>query len=58
MKTISYEEVSMVGRKLFNKSNQTVKQTIERKKKPLGNLHVIAIAEFYQMAQEKTTCTF
>ena len=51
------EEVSMIGRGIFKKVNQQLQQ-IFGTMKPFGNLHVIAIGDFYQMAPVHDTYIF
>ena len=49
VKVLFLEEVSMIGRGIFTKVNQRLQQ-IFGTTKVFGNLHVIAIGDFYQMA--------
>ena len=48
-KALFYDEISMVGRQLWNKGDQRLKE-IFGTKKDFGGLHVIAVGDFYQMA--------
>ena len=54
---VMYEEVSMVGRDLFKKSEKRLRQ-IMGTTKPFGGLHVIAIGDFFQMAPVKDSYIF
>ena len=57
VKVLFLEEVSMIGRGIFTKVNQRLQQ-IFGTNKPFGNLHVIAIGDFYQMAPVHDTYIF
>ena len=48
-KTVFYDEMSMVGRELFNKSEYRLRE-IFGTGKTLGNLHEIVVGDFFQMA--------
>ena len=48
-KAIFYDEISMVGRRLWNKADQRLKE-IFGTNKDFGGLHVIAAGDFFQMA--------
>ena len=52
-----YEEVFMIGRKLFNKSDLQFKETMGATK-CFESLHVIATGDFYQMAPVKNISIF
>ena len=54
---VMYEEVSMVGRDLFKKSEKRLQQ-IMGTTKPFGGLHVIAIGDFFQMAPVRDSYIF
>ena len=49
LKAIFYEEVSAIGKRVFNRSKQRLQQIMEIKK-PSGGQHVIDPGDFYQMA--------
>ena len=53
---VMYEEVSMVGRDLFKKSEKRLQQ-IMGTTKPFGGLHVIAI-DFFKMAPVRDSYIF
>ena len=57
VKVLFLEEVSMIGRALFNKVNQRLQQ-IFGTTAVFGGLHVIAIGDFYQMAPVHDTYIF
>ena len=56
-KAVYYDEISMVGKWLWNKSDQRLKE-IFGTKKDFGGLHVIAVGDFYQMAPVKDSYVF
>ena len=55
VKVLFLEEVSMIGRGILTKVNQRLQQ-IFGTSKLFGDLHVIAIGDFYQMAPVHDTC--
>ena len=54
-KALFNDEISMVGRRLWNKSNQRLKE-IFGTKKDFGGLHVIVVGDFFQMAPVRFLC--
>ena len=56
-KALFYDEISMVGRQLWNKGDQRLKE-IFGTKKDFGGLHVIAVGDFYQMAPVRDCYVF
>ena len=56
-KALFYDEISMVGRRLWNKGDQRLKE-IFGTKKDFGGLHVIAVGDFYQMAPVRDCYVF
>ena len=56
-KAIFHDEISMVGRRLWNKGNQRLKE-IFGTKKDFGGLHVIAVGDFFQMAPVRDCYVF
>ena len=57
VKVLFLEEISMIGRNLFKKVNQRLQQ-IFGTKNIFGNLQVIAIGDFYQMAPVQDAYVF
>lgn len=57
VKLILFDEISMIGCRLFNKANDRL-QDIFDSKKPFGGKHVIAIGDFYQMRPVKDIYIF
>ena len=55
LKATIYEEVSMIGKRLFNKSNQRLQQILGN---IFGGLHVITLGNLYQIAPVKDLYIF
>ena len=49
IKAVFFDEISMVGRELFKKSEKRLRE-IMGTTKPFGGLHVLAVGDFFQMA--------
>ena len=49
IKVVFFDEISMVGRERFKKSEKRLQEIMETTK-PFGGLHVLAIDDFFQMA--------
>ena len=56
-KAIFNDEISMIGRHLWNKGDQRLKEIFERKE-DFGGLHVIVVGNFYQMAPVRDSYVF
>ena len=56
-KALFNDEISMVGRRLWNKSDQRLME-IFGTKEDFGGLHVIVVADFYQMAPVRDSYVF
>ena len=56
-KAVFYDEMSMVGRELFNKSEYRLRE-IFGTGKTFGNLHVIVVGDIFQMAPVRDSYVF
>ena len=56
-KAVFYDEMSMVSRELFNKSEYWLRE-IFGTGKTFGNLHVIVVGDFFQMAPVRDSYVF
>ena len=56
-KAVLYDKMSMVGRELFNKSEYRLKE-IFGTGKTFGNLYVIVVGDFFQMAPVRNSYVF
>ena len=54
LKVVLIDEISMEGYELFEKLEQRLQEVVGSPK-PFGNLHIIAIADFYQLAPVQDT---